>query len=419
MAKRRDIKGGVYVRGDSANLWIAYYDAQGKRQSVSADTFDPVVAEERWRALDAAAKAEAKLFAQSGGKPTGPVTVARYLPIWEAARKLRKGKNGQPIKSAAKDAARIRDHALPFIGHLALAAVEHEDLVGMVRALLEKTDEDGEPLLSPKTARHVYDAVRVMFADAIVDRLVKGTPCTLRELRGELPSALPSPNKMRSAVFTPSEAGALISSPLIPLRRRVEYGVRALGGPRSGEVADLAVSDYDRTTEPLGRLLIDSSWDFELLKSCQTKSGAYREVPVHPYAARLLAEWLASGWEADQGRKPMPNDLLFPAPASSRFRERRGNHFSTQEALELFHGDLDALGFRQRRLHDLRRTFVTLARRKAPKEHVAWITHAPPTAVIDGYTSPEFETMCAVVAKIEVPVRGDGDVVQLFAAKRG
>lgn len=413
MAKRRDIKGGVYWRNDCTSWWFNYYDAKGTRRPMSAETTDKAEAESRWREVDRQMRAEEKLFLAAGASPAGPVTVALYLEAWEGSRIAR------GVRSAKKDAQRIRDHAVPLIGRLPLVEVCREDLISMVRELLAKRNADGALLLRPRSVRHVYEAVRTMFADAMIARLVTGTPCDLREKRGELPSRKPDRKWKKRAIYTQQELEALISHPDIPLRRRAHYATAFLTGMRQSEIAARTIGEYDPSTQPLGRFLVDSSWNFEALERKPTKSEVDREVPVHPVLKRILHAWLSHGWEQDQGRKPTPQDLLFPAPTSSRFREKRGGHFSTQESLELLHADLDALGMRRRRFHDMRRTFITLARRRSPKDHVRWITHAPEEDIIDEYTSPEWETMCAVVSKIEVSLKGEGDVVPLFVAKRG
>lgn len=409
MARPKKIRGGVYWRADCSCYWFNYYDASGKRKPMSAETTDLAEAIARWHATDIEARAEER-FTGADGKATGPVTSARYVGPWEQERAAR------GVGSAAKDATRIRTHALPHIGDKPLSRVTREDLITMVRALSAAKDpETGEPVLAPKTVRHVYDAVRSMFADAVIAGLITGTPCTLREQRKELPSKLPDRKKMKRAVFAVEEVEMLLSSDKVPFKRRVHYAFALFTGMRPGEVAARRIRDYDKAAEPLGRIVVDSSWSFERLLEKETKNGRDREVPVHPVLARMLADWIGHGWEEEQGRKPNLDDLLFPAPPTSRFRERRANHFSTQESLELFHADLDALGYRRRRIYDLKRTFITLARRKSLKEHVRWITHAPPTEIIDQYTSPEFPVMCEVVRKLEVSLR-TGDVVRLFSS---
>jgi len=46
-------------------------------------------------------------------------------------------------------------------------------------------------------------------------------------------------------------------------------------------MAALLVSDYDRTTEPLGKLTLSKSYDFKGKRIKGTKSGRAREVPVY------------------------------------------------------------------------------------------------------------------------------------------
>ena len=91
--------------------------------------------------------------------------------------------------------------------------------------------------------------------------------------------------------------------------------------------------------------------------------------------------------------------------------------------LEIFHADLDALGFRRRRFHDARRTFVSVALGDgAHRDMLRWVTHDGDGSVLDGYTSPPWPSLCEAVAVLRVrrrPTDG-GEVVPLpVLAPRG
>jgi integrase len=143
------------------------------------------------------------------------------------------------------------------------------------------------------------------------------------------------------------------------------YALMGLAGLRHGEIAGLRWRNYDPTREPLGKLVVARSSDH-----ATTKSKRPREVPVHATLAKLLTEWKAKGCTEILGRAPEPDDLLVP----SRERDMRSRHHMRDKLLE----DLERLGLRARRGHDLRRTFITLARADGARaDLLEMITHAP------------------------------------------
>src|SRR4051812_48477915 len=95
------------------------------------------------------------------------------------------------------------------------------------------------------------------------------------------------------------------------------------------------------------------------------------------------------------GRAPGPDDLVIPS--------RRGVDRSRRHSLCKFHEDLDRLGLRRRRQHDLRRTFVTLARADGARADVLeTVTHGARGSVLDLYTSLPWGVVCGEVAKLRV-----------------
>ena len=119
-------------------------------------------------------------------------------------------------------------------------------------------------------------------------------------------------------------------------------------------------------------------------------------VPVHPVLAEVLATWKLGGWQRLMGRAPGPNDLIIPS--------RMGRNRSRHHSLDKFHEDLERLGMRLRRQHDLRRTFVTLARADgARKDVLETVTHGGRGSdTIDLYTSLPWASVCEEVAKLRV-----------------
>ncbi len=106
---------------------------------------------------------------------------------------------------------------------------------------------------------------------------------------------------------------------------------------------------------------------------------------------RRLGRWVSTPttWTAASGRPPTADDDV---------------------GRELH---LEALGFRRRRFHDLRRTFITLARVDGARaDLLEMITHAPRGDIINIYTSMPWPSLCAEVEKLKIE-RRMGDVIAL------
>ena len=74
------------------------------------------------------------------------------------------------------------------------------------------------------------------------------------------------------------------------------------------------------------------------------------------------------------------------------------------------------LGLRHRRGHELRRTFISLARSDGARTDILRrVTHKPPPEVIEGYTTFEWEVVCREVTKLKLHRRGAAEVVALSA----
>jgi integrase len=195
--------------------------------------------------------------------------------------------------------------------------------------------------LTLRTIHQVFHTTRAMFRDAVADEVIENTPCVIR--KGILPKKTDKdPSWRHTVIYTREELERMISDARIPHDRRVLYGLKGLAGLRHGEAATLTWRQYDDTLEPLGGLLLET-----------TKTKVPRRVPLHPTLARLLQDWKTTGFEATVGRAPTPEDFVVP----TRNLTMRPSP-DAQRALRI---DLKLLGFRLRRGHYLRRTFITLA----------------------------------------------------------
>jgi integrase len=181
-----------------------------------------------------------------------------------------------------------------------------------------------------------------------------------------------------------------------------------VAGLRFGEASGLRWRHYDAALEPLGRLLIAVSYNTRKRQEKAVKTEQPRQVPVHPVLKKILATWKLKGWHAMMGRHPQSDDLLIPS--------RRGKNRSRHHSRNKLHKDLDRLGLRRRRQHDLRRTFITLARIDGARRDVLEvITHAPRGDILDQYTSLPWPLLCEAVSALQLELR-EAQVIELRAA---
>jgi hypothetical protein len=69
-----------------------------------------------------------------------------------------------------------------------------------------------------------------------------------------------------------------------------------------------------------------------------------------------------------------------------------------------------------RRGHDMRRTFITLARTDGAIDGLLrWVTHGPTSDMMDVYSSPPWSALCTEVAKLKLALR-EGALVTLDVA---
>lgn len=119
----------------------------------------------------------------------------------------------------------------------------------------------------------------------------------------------------------------------------------------------------------------------------------------------MLAAWKLGGWQRMIGRRPNADDLIVPS--------RQGACRSVNHGLKRFHEDLERVGQRPRRQHDLRRSFITLARTDgARKDVLEVITHGSRGDIVDVYMSLPWQLLCDEVAKLRLELRA-GAVVAL------
>lgn len=437
---------GVYARRKV--LWIKYYDASGIARRESTQL--PIGQEKQAAAIrkQFLVRVAAEKRAQSEDGSVGPVTVDGRSKTWCDEREAR------AFSSAGDDRVRFKLHVLrAVVGGVRLGSLPLDEVRPRhIRDLVRKLSADGN--LAPRSIRNVYGMLHTFFHDAVVDELITANPCVLKQ--GELPGKIDKdPSWRAKAVYSRDEVEQLISDERVPSDRRVMYGVLFLAGLRCGEMAALTWTDYEQEAEPLGKLLVNKSYSIHLQRVKSVKTKVPREVPVHPTLARLLAEWKLHGWSEMVGRHPQADDLIIPArdwgqralavevrdyraaldaepklsraelarslgvsrsavtqalKKSDRARNGEAHHhgmFRTpSNVYSRMRDDLDRLGLRRRRVHDSRRTMITLALNDGARRDVLQgITHGFKGDIIDLYNTPLWELKCQELSKLKVSAK--------------
>lgn len=388
----RSKKGRVYRRGGT--LWLSFYVGEERRRQSSGFR----VGQER-KAQELLRRLEERVSINDYRSDVGPLTLKKFIEQRWLPERTREG-----LRSVKDDAARIRIHAFPRLGHLQLDEIRRRDIKDLVTGL-----KSGP--LAARSIRHVYGLLHKAFADAVADELIDVSPCVLG--KRDLPKLVDKdPNWRHQAVFSREEAERLISDPGLPLDRRVLYTLLLLTGGRVGEVSALTWADWDRAREPLGHVLICKSHDTKSGTLRPTKTEVPRHVPVHPLLARVLAAWKLSGWGKEFGRAPTEHDLIIPNVHTPGRGKRvwgpdapRRSDVIRRTLVE----DLKALGLLPRRVHDTRRTFISLCRADGAREDLLkWVTHGRPPGIMNIYSEIPWKFLCEEVAKLKLELRGAG-----------
>jgi integrase len=318
------------------------------------------------------------------GTPRSP-SLRAYAKTWIVARQAR------GIVSVADEEARFNRYVLPVLGRFPLeqGAIRPLHVRDWLKRLRSRRSARGE-LLAPRTVRNIYGLLHRLFEDALADELLETNPCRIK--KGELPDKVDKDLAWRStAIFARSEVEQILSDARIPEDRCVVYTLAACAGLRAGEIGALRWRHYDGSARPLGQLLVAVSFSARTHQEKAVKTNRPRQVPVHPLLESVLTSWREYGWSRLIGRQPRPDDLIIPS--------RRGYNRGVKLGLRRFHQDLERLGLRCRRLHDLRRTFISLCLSDgARKDVLRWVSHGTSVDVMDLYTTLPWPALCEAVS---------------------
>ncbi len=393
--------GTIYVRGRI--LWTGITPLGATKQECkSSGLID--TPENRARLQRAMDKAEAKIAKEKSmaealgiqAADMGPLTVRRYGGRWIEGRRARGLLSPSQEKSRLAHFYSVLGEDGVAMGDRLVTEVRQKHVRDVFRKMTAACGP-GPEQLAPRTVRGVHAAAKAMFLDVVSEELLESTPCILA--RADLPKVVDKDPAWRDgASYVREEVEQLISDERVPEHRRVRYAVLFLAGPRIGELGARRLRDYDPTMEPLGALKVETSYSRARGKVGPTKTGKPRRVPVHPVLAKVLAGWKLGGWERLMGRPPTPDDLLCPRPDDTFLDDKT--------ALQDLRVDLDTLGMRQREIHDMRSTFISLTQEDGvPENLLKWVTHGRPGTIVGGYTRNEWAMLCAEVSKLKLSLR--------------
>ena len=321
--------------------------------------------------------------------PAAPVpTVAEFGERWAA---------GLTTASAFNEQAFVRRHLEgTALGATPITEATPQGVLAWVRELAQKpSGHKSGGVLAPKSVRWFFRALRRMFNAAVFERALTASPCVLPP--GSLPKGVDKvPGARRHWRSTREEVELLISDVRVPEERQALWAVLFCAGLRHGEAAALRWRDYDPRRKPLGCLTVERAWSSRHKKEKGTKTGATREVPVHPTLAAVLAEWKLSGWPRAHGRAPGPDDLILP--------NELGAHRAAANTARSLTVDCARLDVKRRRVHGARHTFISMCIDDgAQADLIKRLTHAKPqTEAFDDYRAESWATFCAEVAKLRV-----------------
>ena len=332
---------------------------------------------------------------------TGPPTVRVYAEKWFDEREA------GGLTRVGEDRAKFAKWVYPAMegGDLLVEEVRPRHLVEMVKTLRAEKK-------APRTVRNVYYLAKAFLRDAAIAEIIPLTanPAILNKV--QLGKKRDGKVGWRAqAVFGRDEFELVISDHRVPPDRRLWYGLLCIGALRTGEAAGLrwrAVQD----AEPLDRMVVMTSYD-----DGTTKTEIERWMPIHPTLSALLAEWKLA-WGRTFGRPPTADDLVLPRVQNARSRKKKTCDPTKmrirQSSWKHLQWDLKVLGMRGRRVHDLRRTGISLYRADgAERDRLRRGTHAPSIDMMELYTEVEWKLMCAEIGKLKVRRRRPSEVVDM------
>lgn len=320
------------------------------------------------------------------------------------ARRIARG-----VATAAKDErGHIENHLIPMFGEMLLGDMTFQ----VIKERFAKY-WDGDH--AGRTVRNIHATLRSILIEAAEDGLIPTAPTPLSSRRDHVPPPRDKdPLWRRTAQFDRGEVAALVGCADVLTMRRVIYATYFLTGSRAKEVLPLRVGDYLQML-PWPALAVHA------LKVGRHASPRTRFVPVPPELQAWLDWWLANEYEVLVGHAPRPEEPLFPT--ISKRRRNRGETFCSRDEVykQWMRNDLPAAGLRHRRLHDARRTLVSVLRSSGVSDTaIRAVTHTSTSdSILDAYTTWEWAGLCTELQGVEWGLPKPPSLAQVIAFPKG
>jgi integrase len=286
------------------------------------------------------------------------------------------------VVTAAKDErGHIENHLIPMFGTMLVSELSF-------RVIKDKFARYLDGKHAGRTVRNIHSTLRSILIEAAEDALIVIVPAPLSSKRDHLPPPRDKDPKWRKgAQFERGEIAQILSCEAVLSMHRVLYATYFLTGSRAMEVLPLTVDAYIRM-DPWPCLAVLAE------KGGRHAGEQTRYVPVHPELAAWLDWWLEHEYAVLAGHLPRPTDPLFPNISTRRTGEQFMSHSQLYKQWQRH--DLPAVGLRHRRLHDARRTLVSVLRSAGVSDNaIRAVTHSSTAdRILDAYTTWQWADLC-------------------------
>lgn len=340
---------------------------------------------------------------QAEAAPTAETTVAEWVDRWLST---------QTYSEMERDRARVTAW-LPrtALAVTPLSKVTPKAVAAFVAELRALPSPRTKKLPAPRTVRNVADPIARAMRGAVFEGLLASDPWASLPTAARPQAVDARPERRREMRFSRDELETLLGEPSVEARWSVLWHLLALTGARLGEAIALRWSDVV-SDRPLCRVVPGEQVHHRTRERVATKTGAVREVPLHPRLAAVLDAWRREGWPEEYGQAPTQGDLVIPSRGQAGrpwgTADGTGGPLWAQDVYRALQRDLVACGLPAHRVHDLRHTFVSLCADAGMAADVVtrWTHASSGTTARALYLVPAWDRQCAEMARLHIEGRG-------------
>ena len=315
--------------GKTGTRWLVdYYDSNGKRRFITCQS--------QREAKDKEAELRNR-------RAKGDIIIPSKMTFRELTEGWVERKGLKPSTARAWG-SRLKHHILPQFGDISVQKISRGDIKNFLANLRAKD-------LAHETTKNALGIIRLILADAVDQNLILANPCAgVKVPRAARDHHVSANEDSLFSPFTEEETKRFVEKAMAlyppPSQHGTLFTLAVYSGLRRGELCGLTWQDLalggKRPT-----LRVKRAWDRTAGFITPKSKAALREVPILPFALKILKEW----------------QLACPdKKASARVFLMGPDSFSKPFRRVLRKADLPQIRF-----HDLRGTYASiLARRNIP-----------------------------------------------------